>query len=76
MTEQDIQVYEPQEVAAAGPLQRLEQEAAAMELAYKIAKGLSHSGMVPEHFQFNAKPRGCTDIRGEAAIYDLAAAIL
>lgn len=49
-------------------IQRLEMEARAMETAVKIARGLSQTQMVPEHFRFSSK--------GEAAMYDLAAAIL
>lgn len=51
-----------------GALQRLEAEASAMDKAYKIAKALSATPMVPEHFQ--------QDKHGEVATYSLAAAIL
>lgn len=52
-----------------GSLRRLEAEALAMEKAVKLARGLSVTQMVPQHFQ-TAGPRG------EAATWDLAAAIL
>jgi hypothetical protein len=59
-----------------GALQRLEAEALAMDKAYKIAKGLSATAMVPEHFQRSYKPKGCTEPLGDAATWDLCAAIL
>lgn len=49
-------------------IQRLEMEARAMETAVKIANGLSRTQMVPDHFR---QANG-----GEAAMYNLAAAIL
>lgn len=58
-----------------GSLQRLEAEAAAMETAFKLAKGLSKTQMVPEHFQQDARDRGGHP-NGEKAAWNLAAAIL
>lgn len=58
-----------------GALQRLEAEALAMDKAYKIARALSNTEMVPEHFQQNAKDRN-GNIHGEGAAWNLAAAIL
>jgi hypothetical protein len=76
----DVAHYEPdvREITTptTGSLQRLEAEAESMDKAFKIAKALSATSMVPEHFQRNAKPRGCTDPRGDSATWDLAAAIL
>jgi hypothetical protein len=57
-------------------LQRLRAEVLALDEAYHWAKAMSKTSMVPEDYQFYAKPRGCTDIRGERATYDLAAAVL
>jgi hypothetical protein len=59
-----------------GSLQRLEAEALAMDKAYKIAKALSATQMVPEHFQRDFKPRGCTDPLGDSATWNLSAAIM
>lgn len=51
-----------------GSLQRLEAEAMAMDKAFRMAKSLSATEMVPEHFQ-QAR-------HGESAAWNLAAAIL
>jgi hypothetical protein len=51
-----------------GSLQRLEAEALAMDKAYKIARALANTEMVPEHFQQGK--------HGEAAAWNLAAAIM
>lgn len=51
-----------------GSLRRLEAEALAMDKAVKLARGLSATKMVPEHFQ--------QAHHGEQATWDLAAAIL
>jgi hypothetical protein len=51
-----------------GSLRRLEAEALAMDKAVKLARGLSATRMVPEHFQQTKN--------GEQATWDLAAAIL
>src|SRR6516225_5235900 len=59
-----------------GSLQRLRAEVQALDEAYHWAKAMSKTSMVPEQYQYFSKPRGCTDIRGETATYDLAAAIL
>jgi hypothetical protein len=61
-----------------GALQRLEAEALAMDKAFKIAKGLSATEMVPEHFQqsYTGTQRNPHPPLGESAIYNLAAAIL
>jgi hypothetical protein len=59
-----------------GALQRLEAEALAMDKAFKIAKGLSATAMVPEHFQRSFIPKGCQEPLGDAATWDLCAAIL
>src|SRR4051812_39717411 len=66
------EAYEPsvQEITepTTGSLRRLEAEALAMDKAYKLAKGLSATKMVPEHFQQSH--------HGDQAMWDLAAAIL
>jgi hypothetical protein len=59
-----------------GALQRLEAEVIALDKAYHWAKAMSKTQMVPEAYQFYCKPRGCTDIQGETATYNLAAAVL
>jgi hypothetical protein len=59
-----------------GALQRLRAEVKALDEAYHWAKAMAKTSMVPESYQYYAKPRGETDIRGERAIYDLAAAVL
>lgn len=59
-----------------GALRRLEAEVAALDKAYHWAKAMSKTTMVPEHFQYNFKPRGCTDPLGEVATYNLAAAVM
>ena len=59
-----------------GALRRLEAEVAALDKAYHWAKAMSKTTMVPEHFQYNHKPRGCTDPLGEVATYNLAAAVM
>jgi hypothetical protein len=59
-----------------GSLQRLRAEVQALDEAYHWAKAMSRTTMVPEQYQFNNKPKGCTDVRGETATYDLAAAVL
>jgi len=70
MVESNIpQVYESTVGApTTGSLQRLEAEAQAMDKAFKIAKALSSTTMVPEHFQQRSN--------GESAAWNLAAAIL
>jgi hypothetical protein len=82
---QEVDVVEPSMVPAVGDLvtepttgalQRLQAQAAAMDTAHRIAKALSATEMVPEHFQRNFKPRGCTDPLGDSATWNLAAAIL
>ena len=59
-----------------GALQRLEAQAASMDTSYKIAKALSATEMVPEHFQRAHKPRGETEPLGDSATWNLAAAIM
>lgn len=68
----EVEQYEPAYQDVTEPttpaLRRLEAEALAMDKAHKLARGLSATMMVPEHFQQQKK--------GEQAIWDLAAAIL
>lgn len=68
----EVEVQEPsyREITepTTGSLRRLEAEALAMDKAVRLARGLSATSMVPEHFQ-QAK-------YGEQATWDLAAAIL
>lgn len=59
-----------------GALQRLEAEALAMDKAYRVASALSKTEMVPEHFQQRSVDRATGEPRGEAAAWNLAAAIL
>lgn len=67
-----VEVQEPtyQEITepSTGSLRRLEAEALAMDKAVRLARGLSATRMVPEHFQQSK--------HGEQATWDLAAAIL
>lgn len=67
--------WAPQTQPSTGALQRLEAEARAMDTASKIARGLSNTEMVPEHFQQSGKDKN-GKLRGETAIWNLAAAIL
>jgi hypothetical protein len=60
--------YEEITEPSTGSLRRLEAEALAMDKAVKLARGLSATRMVPEHFQQGKN--------GEQATWDLAAAIL
>lgn len=70
-------VYEPAVTTpTTGSLQRLEAEAQAMDKAYKVALALSKTEMVPEHFQQKAIDRSNGQPRGEAAAWNLAAAIM
>lgn len=74
---ESYQVYGPPITSpTTGSLQRLEAEAAAMDTAHKIARGLSATEMVPEHFQQHARDPKTGQPRGDSAIYNLAAAIL
>jgi len=59
-----------------GALQRLEAEALALDKAYKIAKALSATEMVPEHFQRGFVPKGASEPLGDSATWNLAAAIM
>jgi len=71
-TSAEVVEYEPryEEITepSTGSLRRLEAEALAMDKAVKLARGLSATRMVPEHFQQTKN--------GEQATWDLAAAIL
>jgi len=60
--------YEEITEPSTGSLRRLEAEALAMDKAVRLARGLSATRMVPEHFQQTK--------HGEQATWDLAAAIL
>jgi len=76
---QHVEDLEPipqqQVVPTTGSIQKLEAEAHAMDVAWKLANSLSKTAMVPEHFQQagrdkNGKPHG------EVAAWNLCAAIL
>jgi hypothetical protein len=67
-----VEVSEP----TTGALQRLRAEVKALDEAYHWARAMSKTSMVPEAYQYYSKPRGETDIRGDRATYDLAAAVL
>jgi hypothetical protein len=68
-------IHQDTPVTTTRSLQILEAEARAMDTAFRIAKGLSRTQMVPEHFQVSARDRNGKE-NGETATWNLAAAIL
>lgn len=57
-------------------IKRMEAEARALQTAYNMAKSLSKTSMVPQHFQQSHTPRGNREPLGDKAAQDLAAAIM
>lgn len=57
-------------------IKRMEAEARALQTAYNMAKSLSKTSMVPQHFQQSHIPRNQREPLGDKAAQDLAAAIM
>ncbi|SKW05026.1 hypothetical protein [Mycobacteroides abscessus] len=57
-------------------IKRMEAEARALQTAYNMAKSLSKTSMVPQHFQQSHTPRNHREPLGDKAAQDLAAAIM
>ncbi|AMQ67000.1 RecT-like ssDNA binding protein [Mycobacterium phage Bipper] len=80
--EQDVQPFDTTELYTAPTtpaLQRMGAEAAAMDTAFRIAKAMSKTNMVPQRFQWYYVPTNNNpnrECQGINAAYDLAGAIM
>jgi hypothetical protein len=70
--------YSVSEITAptTGAIQRLEAEVRALDKAFRWAKSMSRTTMVPEHFQQATVDRRTGEPLGEVAAYNLAAAVM